>query len=159
MDDQKKTILGVYALVLVGSLLMLAPIGVLPFAGMACLITGMISAYIYRWRSQEDFMQNQMTFIIRTIWWASLILFIGILLFCSIIVANGDLSMITALTDQAENGIIPNDDDVRLMQHQFLVANKDIIIMAGAIGLLPYPLYLIYRTVNGVRYVLKKNGD
>lgn len=157
MTDIQKTSLTVYAMTLVGSLLMMVPTGIIPFAGMACLVVGLGSAYIYRWRSNDPVMTQNMTYMIRTVWWATLILFIGITFFCSIIVTNGDLSMIHALTEQAERGLVPTDSDIRIMQHHFLNTNKKIIQISALISLLPYPLYLIVRTVKGARAITKKN--
>lgn len=157
MSDIQKTILTVYALIFAGSLLMMVPVGVIPFAGMSCLIVGLISAYIYRNRADDDLMNGHMSYVIRTIWWSSLVLLVGVLLFCSIVGANGDLSMIHDLMEQAEIGLIPTETDVRLMQHQFLNANTKIIGLAALFGLLPYPLYLIYRLVGGIRKAIK--GD
>lgn len=157
MNDIQKTCLTVYALTLVGSLLMMIPMGVLPFAGLACVIVGLGSAYIYRWRSSHgEMMHEHMAYIIRTIWWATLILFVGIGLFCSIIIANGDLSMVYDLMEQTEKGLIPTDADIRAMQYKFLDANSKIIGIAAFFGLLPYPLYLIYRLIRGVRRVIAK---
>lgn len=134
------------------------PFGILPIAGIACLIVGMVGAYYYRWHDKTPLMSHHMTYIIRSVWWSSLVLLIGICLFCAIIVSNGDLSMIHALNEAAQNGIIPNENDVIAMQHQFLNVNHDIILLAAFWGLTPYPIYLGYRLINGVRKVIKNEG-
>ena len=154
MTNIQKTILTVYALVLAGGILAVIPIAILPVAGLSCLLVATIAAYIYRARDRNLLIQSHMTHIIRTVWLSSLVLLIGVMVFCGIILSNGDLSMIYAMNDAAQQGIIPSENDIRLMQHQFLAANHDLILIAAMWGLLPYPLYLIYRLGNGVRRVI-----
>ena len=153
-DD--KEIISLYALVTVGSILMVIPYGVLPFAGIACAFVGFIAAYFYKWRRKQDekFVYH-MRFIIRTGWWSSLILTIGVIVFGSIIYSNGDLSSIMNVMSAAERGIIPTENDIKLMQLQFVKDNLNLILMAAAIGLLPYPVYLIARMLQGVRQIIK----
>lgn len=156
MSDIQKNILAVYALIAVGSVMMMVPFSLFPFAGMACSFVGFASAYVYRWKHKDDaLMSEHMTYIIRTVWWSSLILLVGMLIFCSIIMTNGDLSMIYNLMDSTQNGILPTDADVRAMQIAFVNTNMDYITLGAIIGLLPYPLCLAYRMVRGVRKITR----
>ena len=152
----QKNILGVYALLAAGSVMMLIPHPTIPFAGLACLLVGFASAYIYRWRHKDDdLMQTQMTYAIRTMWWSSLILLIGIILFCLVLYNNADLSMVYDILGEAERGIVPTDADIRMMQASFVRTNVKLISITAAICLLPYPLYLIGRFGMGVKRTLK----
>lgn len=152
LTETQKTALNVYAMVAAGSVLMLIPVSIVPFAGLACLMVGFIAAYVYRARNREDgLMVSHMGYVIRTVWWSSLILLAGLVVFTSVLMANGDTSMITDLMKQAEKGIIPTEADVRAMQALFVQTNADLIIMTAAVTLLPYPLYLAFRMVSGVR--------
>jgi len=151
LSKQDREIISIYALVTVGSILMVVPYSALPFAGIACAFVGFIAAYIYKWRCKnDDIMVYHMRFIIRTSWWSTLILMIGIFIFGSIIYSNGDLSPIISVMDAAQRGMIPSDNDIRVMQLQFVGQNLSLIITA-AIALLPYPIYLIARMIQGVR--------
>jgi uncharacterized membrane protein len=157
MTHEQKNIISIYALVTVGAILMLAPYALLPFAGFACMTVGFVSAYIYKWRRSDNaVMVNHMKYIIRTTWWATLILFIGVILFASIIISNGDLSSINALMDSAERGVVPTESDILAMQMQFVQSNLKLISISAIITLAPYPLYLIYRMVRGVQTLLRK---
>lgn len=157
LDALRKKILSVYAMVAAGSIMMLIPVSLIPLAGFSCAMVGFITAYLYRWRAGDNsLMSEHMTFVIRTVWWASLILLVGMGLFASVLMSNGDLSMIHDLVAQAERGLVPTESDIQMMQAAFVQANKRLIAVAAIICLLPYPLYLVVRMVNGVRRVCKK---
>jgi|GEM_PF-2392586 len=158
MTNSQKTVLSLYAVVMAGSVLMMIPHALVPSAGLVCVIVGLIAAYIYRANNKDDiFMTSHMCHITRTIWWLSLLLLVGLGLFMSIIWSNGDLSMITNLVQQAEQGVIPNESDVYTMQVAFIHTNKPLIMTAAAVSFLPYPVFLIWRVVKGVRLSLR--GD
>ena len=158
-SDDQKTLISLYALVGAGSIMMMIPFSLLPYAGLACAFVGLIAAYIYRFKNKTNLMMAyHCTYIIRTLWWSSLILIAGIVIFGSIIFLNGDMSSIHQLMLGAERGVVPSETDVLIMQYNFIQANKGLIYIAGIIGLLPYPAYLIYRTIKGVRQLVKKEG-
>lgn len=154
LTKQDKEIVTLYAMITVGSILMLIPYGALPFAGMACAFVGFISAYFYKWRHKgNEVMQFHTKHIIRTSWWSSLILLIGVVVFGGIVYNNGDLSAINQAMQAAERGVIPTDGDIQRMQLQFVKDNMQLILIAAAIGLLPYPAYLITKMVQGVKKI------
>lgn len=159
LTKSQKNILGLYGLFGAGAVMMMTPYGIIPFAGLACVLVVFFAAYFYRWRknNNNDF-KFHMTHIIRTSWLSQLVLLIGIILFGTIIYSNGDMTSINALMDMAERGIVPNENDISIMQLKFTEENKNLILMSGAVCLLPYPLYLFYRIVKGVRLLLKKEG-
>ena len=152
-----KTILNLYALLAAGAILTILPFSLLPYAGMACLLVGFIAAYIYRYRNRhDDFMRFHTTYAIRTMWWSTLILLIGVFLFGCILFFNDNLTAINALMAQAEKGVIANKADIGVMQAQFIYANKSLIILTGTITLLPCPLYIVARTIKGAAMVKKR---
>ena len=159
LDKGQKNILSFYGLFGAGAIMMMLPFGIIPFAGVACALVMFFAAYFYRWRKKgQDDYQFHMTHIIRTTWLSQLILLIGVILFGTIIFNNGDMTAIHGMMTMAENGVVPNDNDIALMQLKFVQANKSLIVITGIVCLLPYPLYLIYRIVKGVRFLTKKEG-
>lgn len=159
MNQNKKTILGLYALIGAGSLMMVTPFSIIPFAGISCAFVGFIACYFYRWKHKdnEDIVFHT-SYLIRTTWWSSLILLVGVIVFGSIIFGNGDTSMIDQMIKSAERGIIPNEGDIMRMQIQFVQTNQKLIMLAAIIALLPYPAFLLYRIIKGARLVVKKEG-
>ena len=152
----EKILLNLYALIAAGTVLCVLPFSLLPYAGLACITVGFIAAYVYRWRNRyNSLVQTHTTHIIHTMWWSMLILLIGIFMFACILVYNGDLSAIYNMMQEADKGIIVSEEDVRLMQITFVQINKKLILIAGAIALLPYPLYIFARVIKGVRSIKK----
>ena len=143
----------------VGSIMMVVPYSVIPFVGFVSVFVAFMACYFYRWRHKHD---EEMVFhtkyLVRTSWWSSLILVLGIIIFGSIIFTNGDLTALNNLIKSSQAGVIPTENDIALMQINFVNANKKIIICAAIISLLPYPLYLFYRMVKGVKILIKKEG-
>ena len=156
-QDNIKTLSTLYALVGAGSIMMVIPYMLLPYAGVACAFVGLMSAYFYRWRGRGDaIMVYHTTYIIHTVWISSIILTVGIILFGCIIFFNGDMSVINMMMADVEKGIVPSESDINSMQHIFVETNKGLILTAAVISLLPYPLYLIFRTFKGVTKLTKK---
>lgn len=160
LSSSQKNILSLYAMIGAGSLMMLIPYSMIPYAGFACTFVAFFAAYFYRWRykHRDEMMVFHMNYLIKSVWIANLILLVGVIVFGSIIFSNGDLSAIHAMMASAEKGVIPNEGDILAMQLSFLYANKGLILMAATVGLLPYPLYLIIRIFNGVKILIKKEG-
>ena len=157
----KNTIASLYALIGAGAIMMVIPYIMLPLAGFSCTLVGVITAYIYRFKNRgDDIMQFHMRYLIRTFWWSSLILTVGIILFGCVVFFNGDMSAINNLMASAERGIIPTESDVAAMQIRFIKANQFLILISAAVCLLPYPIYLFYRIFKGVRVLnrTKKEG-
>jgi len=151
-----KEIITLYAMITVGAILMLIPYGMLPFAGFACAFVGFVSAYVYKWRYKNNAdIRFHMGHIIRTTWWSSLILTVGVMIFGCIVYFNGDISAINQVMQSAERGIVPSDGDIQRMQLQFVKDNMTLILVGAAVALLPYPVYLITKMVQGVRKIFQ----
>ena len=149
-----KKILNLYGLIVAGAILTMIPVSVVPYAGLACLTVGFIAAYFYRYGNRNDaFMVAQTTYVIRTMWWSTLILFIGIAMFACIIVFNGDLSGIHALMERTEKGLLITETEIQAMQARFVQANLKLISIAALLCLLPYPVYIIARAIQGVKSI------
>jgi len=156
MTQTQKTIASLYAMVGAGSIMMVVPYSMIPYAGIACALVGFIATYIYKFKNKgNELYQFHCRYLIRTVWISSLILMLGIIVFGSIIFLNGDMSAINDMMLSAERGVVPSEYDIYAMQMQFVIVNKSIIILAAVIALLPYPLYLIYRTIKGVRVLVR----
>lgn len=153
-----KAILNLYGLITAGAVLTMIPVSVVPYAGLACLLVGFVAAYVYKFRHrQNECMAFHTRHIIRTMWWSTLILFLGIAMFACIIVFNGDLSSIHSLMERTERGLLITDVEVRAMQASFVQANLSLISIAALCCLLPYPIYIIARAIKGVKGI-KKTG-
>lgn len=152
LNKDQKEIMSLYALVMVGALMMLIPYSLIPFAGVACMSVGLIATYFYKWRyKSNDVMQFHMSYIIRTVWWSTLILTIGVGLFCSILWSNGDWSIIYSMQDSMARGVIPTEADMQRSIWNFVQNNSALIQWTALLSLPPYPVYLIYRAVSGVK--------
>jgi uncharacterized membrane protein len=155
--DRKKDILSIYAMVSVGAIMMLIPYSLIPFAGFAAMTVGFLSAYIYRARAKDNIvLKEHMTRVIRTVWWSNLILLVAVIAFCSIIVSNGDLSMINALMNSAEKGVLPTESDIQAMQIDFVKTNIMLIGWTAMFTLSAYPIYILFHMVKGARLLTKK---
>ena len=155
--ETEKNILTLYALTTAGAILSMIPLSLLPYAGLACVTVGFIACYIFRMRNKNnELMVFHTTYLIQTMWWASLILVIGILLFACIIFFNGDLSSIYQLMGDAERGLLPEESDIRAMQGEFVRSNVTLILIAAIFCLLPFPLYILFKTLKGVKILTKK---
>ena len=158
LTQNQKAILSLYALIGAGSLMMVIPASIILFAGIACALVGFFACYFYRWKYKADeAMVFHAGYLIRTTWWSSLILLIGLIVFGSIIFGNGDMGAINQMMQSAERGIVPNDADIIRMQLEFVQTNRTLIYIA-ALALLPYPAFLLYRIVKGVKLLIKKEG-
>lgn len=159
LDKNQREILSLYAFMGAGSLMMVIPFFVIPFVGLTCAFVAFMACYFYRWRQKnnED-MVFHTSYLIRTSWWSSLILVVGIIVFGSIIFGNGDMGSLNSLINSTQAGVIPTEEDILRMQIDLVEANKSLILIAGAVSLLPYPLFIIYRVVKGVKILTKKEG-
>lgn len=154
--ESEKIILNLYALVATGAILSVIPFTLLPFAGMACLTIGLIAAYIYRYKGKGDqLVRYHTTNLIRAMWWSVLVLMAGVIAFSCVLVFNGDLTPIMKLMEASEKGIVPTEDDVRIMQANFVYVNQQLIVWAAALSFLPFPLFVLFRVFKGVLAVKK----
>jgi len=62
------------------------------------------------------------------------------------------------MATMSNNGVVPDQGDIAKMQLHFFYANKSLIVKAGLFCLLPYPIYLLYRIIKGVKILTKKEG-
>jgi hypothetical protein len=89
-------------------------------------------------------------------WWSTLLAFMCVFLFGSIVYFNGDLSPVNAMIQQAERGVVPNDADIAVMNASFVQLNRDLILWTAIATLPLYPLYIIIRVLMGVRSIIKE---
>lgn len=156
----QKTVFSLYAFVLTGSILLVIPYSLIPIAGLACVLVGLPSAYLYRRTFKDKPPARQaMTDLIGTIWWAQLILTVAIGLFVSVLAANGDFTAIDTLMADAEKGIVPTETDMRAMQLSFVQDNLSLITWTALLTLPVYPVFLVVRLVGGIRRFLKSSSS
>lgn len=156
LSQDQKTIISLYAMVFVGAMLMLLPMPLVAYAGISSMVIGLLSAYIYRFKKKDDdIMSYHMNDIIGAVWKSTLILLIGVILFGCIVYFNGDLGPIHSVMESADKGVIPTEQDVYEMQYKFIQTNYGLITSTAIVVFLPYPLYLLYRMIKGVRKVVQ----
>lgn len=157
LSKDQKEIMSLYALVMVGALMMLVPYSLIPFAGIACMSVGLVATYLYKWKyKSNEVMQFHMSYIISTIWWSTLILMVAMGLFFSVLWANGDWSAIYSVRNSLERGIILSESDMQRLIWKFIQDNATLIQWSALLTLPTYPIYLIYRTVSGVKKLIKQ---
>jgi uncharacterized membrane protein len=157
LNKDQKEIISLYALVMVGALMMLVPYSLRPFAGVACMSVGLIATYFYKCKyKSNDLIQFHMRYIIRTVWWSTLILVVGVGLFCSILGANGDWSSVYNVQESIARGVILTESDMKIAIFSFVETNSTLISWVALLSLPPYPLYLAYRAICGVKKLINK---
>jgi len=157
MTNTQKNIIGLYSMMMAGGILSVIPYSLFPMAGMACILVVWISAIVQKLRAKDDeIIRFHMSYINRTVLWSILVMMLCIFLFGCLVFFNGDMSAIKSMMRSAESGIILETGDVAMMQYEFVMANKDLIVWAALISFIPYPAYLIYKSVKGVRILLEK---
>ena len=70
------------------------------------------------------------------------------------------MSAIQDMISKSETGLVPTDQDMAVAISKFLQTNMQLILTAGSISLLPYPLYILVKIFIGVRHLIqqKKSG-
>ncbi len=144
-NKEKTNIMTLYIGLIISTILNFVPITSAQVFGSIFFLVLLITAYIYRAKSEEKTLQNSHShYIIKTIWVFSLFLLIGIIL-------AGLFSDNTALQntiDNAKNGIMASEAELENILTNYLQNN--FFVFALTIG--PSFLYFIYRLYKGVTY-------
>ncbi len=158
-EEQFKKILSVYAMIAVAAIMICIPYMIIMTAGLSLMAMVWIFCYFYKFRSKSQPVPNRhFRYMIRTMWWSTLVAFVCVFLFGSIVYFNGDLSPVNAMIQQAERGVVPNDADIAVMNASFIQLNRDLILWTAIATLPLYPLYIIIRVLMGVQSIIKEGA-
>jgi hypothetical protein len=139
--------------------LMMIPHPIIVISGISLFLVVFIATYIYRFQNRgNEIIKNYYKGVTKVIWQSSLILLVGVLLFGCIVYFNGDLSPVDRLMAHAQKGVIANPADIAAMQIAFINLNKELILLAAFICLLPYPAFVIVKSFLNVKNLMKKEG-
>jgi len=159
MTSEQKQIINLYALLASSAVMMCLIHPMIIMAGIALFIVLLVGVYYYRFRFRDNSMlQHHTRAISRTIWLSFPISLLGIFLYGCIIYFNGDMSPIDRLMEQAQKGVVANQDDIATMQWTLVRLNIDLIEAAFPVAIFPTPTFIVIRSILGVHHVIKKEG-
>jgi uncharacterized membrane protein len=161
--ENTKIILGLYLCLTVSLLIGFIPVSSVSVLSLIIFTVTFIFAYVIRGKAEEgSITDNHMTFIIRTIWYASFILIpfaiAGAIYLYSVIdntplyecmdklAANGNLGSVQL--DQLMMALRPCMED-------FILKNKTFFVTGLLISTGPIIVYFFYRIIRGLSYILK----
>ena len=162
-NKEQKTINNIYAMLCVSLILGFLPMIEAAFLAIFMFTAAIIAAYIVRNRSEEHSLtENHMTFIIRTIWIASLFGLISTALASMYLLPNYDSTSLMACMDQVVSSMgggvtDPSqlNDHVQPCMDQFMSDNKIVFIKATIIAAAPIVIYMGYRLAKGLSRATK----
>jgi uncharacterized membrane protein len=146
----RKTINTLYILLVLSTILGFVPSGTAFLGSVALWFTVLIAAYIYRAKDKEDgLLYNHMTYLIGTVWIGTTFILIASLAGGYWIWTHGDSSAFDALAARLDAGAIPDEDMIMDTMTQYMLANKNLIMKASLVTVVPAILYFVYRIGNG----------
>ncbi len=160
---EQNTINNIYAMLCVSLILGFLPLMTAAFLALFMFTAAMIAAYVVRRRAEEHSLaENHMTYIIRTIWIASLFGLVSTALASMYLLPNYDSTSLMACMDQVVNSMGGGvTDPSQLKDHmqpcmdQFMAENKVVFIKATIIAAAPIVIYMGYRMAKGLSRAVK----
>lgn len=158
-----KAINNVYALLCVSLVLGFLPLMEAAFLALLMFTVALIAAYVLRSKATENSLcENHMTYIIRTIWIASLFAVITIALASLYLLPNYDDAALTICVNQVVNSMgsgMTNpaalENHLQPCMDQFISDNKVVFITSTIIAAAPVVIYLGYRMAKGISRAAK----
>lgn len=162
-NKEQKAINNIYALLCVSLLMGFIPIMTAALLALLMFTGALIGAYVIRSKADEHSLAaNHMTFIIRTIWIASLFALISTAIASAYLLPNYDNSMLMACADQVVQNLGSGMTDPVLLEEKlkpcmddFMQANKSVFIIATIIAATPIVVYMGYRLAKGLSRAVK----
>ena len=150
-------ILQVYAALVASVVLSFVPYGNVELVGFVLFFAAWIAAYVFRTRNkdEESLVNNHMTYIIRTVWIASLLLSLGFVFWLAWFYAAADHSAYQLMINQILQGAQVNEAEVEETLQGYIQANLLLLIMISTLTLGPGLFYFIYRMANGLSRAIK----
>jgi uncharacterized membrane protein len=148
-EKQKKTN-NLYIILIISTVLSFVPFAVAQLASISLIIAVLIMAYLYRAKDSEDgLLFNHMTYLIRTIWIGSTFLSAGIIAAGIYVFLQGDHSLVQNAANQISAGTMFSENDLIALGNDYIMANKNVLILGTGVFVGPAILYFIYRIANG----------
>ena len=148
-NKAQKKVTQIYAVLVAALVLNFAPMHILQIFGSILFIAAFIALYIYRANSEkDDLVHNHMTFLIRTVWIASLLLGIGILAAAAL---ADHSSLENMMNDVMQTGIMPSHVEMQSLMLDYMRDNIGVLFLT----LGPSLIYIIYRVGKGLTRALK----
>mgnify|MGYP001410192685 CR=1 FL=1 len=159
-DPQRKTVLNLYAALAVSIILTFMPNTIMAIVSLVFVIGVLVASYSIRKKAEpESLAENHATYIIRTIWIASFISVITLGIGAVILLNDIDYSAFGGCPIDLE--FAASADYMQLWEvmqpcyDTFITDNWNILIISGAITILPILLYLVIRFVKGLSRAIK----
>lgn len=151
MEKNRNTILAFYAVLSAVVIFCSLPDFQLQNLGYTLVTIELLVAYIARarWPKNESFEENHTTFIIRTIWIYSLLVFFGIIGAGMMIGQNGNPAALNPMLDAMMAGVQPSEAEIEGWMRQYFVDNQNLILNQSRIWLCPAQIYLVWRILRG----------
>lgn len=162
-NKEQKTINNIYALVCVSLLMGFIPVIEAAVLCLVMFLAAFIAAYILRKRAAaESLTANHMTFIIRTIWIASLFLIGTMTVAIIYLLPNYDPSALDICNEKINALIMEGVTDVARLEAEikpcmdnFMADNFMTFMIATAIAAGPVVIYMGYRLARGLSRAIK----
>ena len=154
---EQRLVTNVYGAFVASIIAQFIPLMIVQLFGFFLFCCVLLAAYIIRARSKEavSLTANHMTYIIKTVWVASIFLTIGMMLGGAYIYYNADNSVMQQFLDRLYKGYVFSPYDFRALVESYMRENMTLILTASVLALGPGILYIGYRTVNGISRAVK----
>ncbi len=158
-DREKRTITNLYAAFSVSLILSFMPM--IEAAGLAALMFAgvLVAAYILRARADETSLTcNHATFIIRTIWIASLFAFVTTLIAAGYVIQNFNPAAIHRCVDDVAMNMMDLtglEQAIRPCLDRFIQDNMRVFINGTLIAAAPVVAYILFRLAKGLPRAMK----
>lgn len=163
-DLQKKAVLNLYAAFAVSLILTLVPHMIVGLIALIFALGVLIAAYVMRFQSEkESLIYNHTTYIIRTIWIGSSLSVVTVGLASAFMLGQIDYAPFSSCGEtMAAQGMewAANATYAQVWEfsspcfNSFITANLKLLIISGAIAILPILLYFIIRFGRGLSRAL-----
>lgn len=153
---QNNIINTLYGFLILSTILGFVPNGTAFAASFVLWVVTLIAAYIYRRKDTEDgLLYNHMTYLIGTIWIGTSFILLGTLVAGAWVYFYGNNGPLDTAVVQINGGAIPDDAMLQGVMHEYLLANKSLLITASIVAVGPAILYFVYRVANGLSRAAK----
>lgn len=149
-QKQKTTINTLYIMLVLSTILSFVPFMSAQLLSLVLVVVVLLAAYFYRGRDTEDgLMYNHMTYMIGTVWIGTSFLLLGMMAAGAWVFMEGNHSVIDAALVQVEGGFIPTEAEMTRIITEYMLSNKNLIVMSSIVTIGPAILYFVYRVANG----------
>ncbi|PZQ45380.1 MAG: hypothetical protein DI551_07525 [Micavibrio aeruginosavorus] len=153
---QKKIINALYGLLVVSTILGFMPNFNAFLASFVLWAAVLAASYLYRRKDSEDgLLYNHMTYLIGTIWIGTAFILLGTIIAGLWVFLQGDGSILDAAIAKIESGAAIDEAELTQITHDYITANKGLLMTASFAAVGPAVLYFVYRVANGYGRAMK----